>query len=80
MPSAQKQEPASDNGFKQQKSNVPMIEPCGAPYYNAPASEKILSLQTKNVLLKDRTQTTYYGCPQTETFRFFSRRTPWSKV
>ena len=40
-----------------------MIEPCGPPYYNAPASEKILSLQTKNVLLKDRTQTTYYGCP-----------------
>ena len=35
-----------------EKRSGPRIEPCGTPYFNAPASEKTLSTHTKNFLFE----------------------------
>ena len=34
------------------KRSGPRIEACGTPYFNVPASEKTLSIQTKNFLFE----------------------------
>ena len=49
MSSGCKLEPVSDNDWGRlftynRKRSGPRIEPCGTPYFNVPASEKILSI------------------------------------
>ena len=50
--SAYKQEPSSDNDWGKsftynRKKSSSRLESCGTPYFNVPASEETLSIQTK---------------------------------
>ena len=54
------------------------IEPCGAPYFNVPVSEKT-SIQTKNFLFERSDSNHLIKDAQKPKYFIFLTRTPWSK-